>query len=153
MTPFKKIYERFEMRIEDFAVDELGVEVWTQMEKEYLMSALGMIELDGLYFYDMSGQLQIDLSDRDEDNDTFNRDLTNREIEVLSLYMAVAWYEPKVNSLEHTLMYYGSKDEKWTSQKDHLKMLEDRQKKYRMQARGYYAHNAGRNNPYLSGEI
>ena len=101
----------------------------------------------------MSGDLKIDLSDRDEDANTFNRKLTNREIEVLSLYMMIAWYEPRINSLEHTLMYYGSKDEKWTNQKDHLKMLEDRQKKYRMQARGYYSHNAGRNNSYLRGEI
>ena len=45
----------------------------------------------------------------------FDEDLTNGEIEVLSLYMVVAWYDSQINSLEHTNMFYGSKDEKWTS--------------------------------------
>lgn len=153
MTPFTAVYKRFEMKIEDLAPNEVGSDGWDEMKLEYLMSALGKIELDGLYFYDKTKSLELDLTDIDEENLQFNRTLSKKEIEVLALYMVAAWYEPRINSLEHTLMYYGSKDEKWTNQKDHLKVISDTQQKYLKEARAYYSHNAGRNNPFVNGEI
>lgn len=151
MTPYKKIFTRFELKIEELAPEEIGDVLWHQLEKEYLHSALSLIELDNLYFY--SNQLKQDLTDWDDELEVFNRDLSAKEIEVLSLYMIVAWYEPKINSLEHTLMYYGSKDEKWTSQKDHLRVISDKQKDYLRRARAYYNHNAGRNNSFIEGYV
>lgn len=152
MTSYETIFQRFESKIEDLAPEEIGVQGWHEMEKEYLNTALGMIELDDLYFYN-DNDTKNTFSDRDDEIEEFGRDLSNKEIEILSLYMVVAWYEPKVNSLEHTLMYYGSKDEKWTSQKDHLKVISDKQQEYLRRARSYYSHNAGRNNPYLNGVL
>lgn len=153
MTPFEIIYKRFESKIEDLAPEEIGAEGWEELKKEYILSALGLIELDDLYFYDSSNSLKYALTDRDDELEIFNRTLANKEIEVLSLYMVAAWYEPKINSLEHILMYYGSKDEKWTNQKDHLNVLSNKQKDYLKRARSYYSRNAGRNNPYVNGEI
>ena len=43
--------------------------------------------------------------------------------------MVVAWYDIRLNSLEHTNMFYGSKDEKWTSQKEHANYIMSIQKK------------------------
>lgn len=63
--------------------------------------------------------------------------------------MVVAWYEPKVNSLEHTTMMYGSKDEKWDNKKDHYKAVSDIQEKYRKRARKYIRNYSTRNNSYL----
>ena len=148
MTSYNTVFRRFESKIEDLSEKELGEEYWQEMMKEYMDTALGWIELDGLYFYNTGGIMD-DFSDRNDELGRFNRDLSNMEIEVLSLYMVAAWYEPKINSLEHTLAYYGSKDEKWTSQKEHLQMISDKQKKYLQRARGYYSHNAGRKNSYL----
>ena len=124
MTPFEIIYKRFESKIEDLAPEEIGAEGWEELKKEYILSALGLIELDDLYFYDSSNSLKYALTDRDDELEIFNRTLANKEIE-----------------------------EKWTNQKDHLNVLSNKQKDYLKRARSYYSRNAGRNNPYVNGEI
>lgn len=143
MTPYETVFNRFKLKIESTTLADLDKVSQKEMLLELLKSALSLIELDSL-------KIKNNLSDVNDSLDGFVADLLNSEIEVIALYMVVAWYEPIVNSLEHTLMFYGSKDEKWTNQRDHCKQMKTIQESYRSQARKYFMHHSSRNNSYLS---
>lgn len=145
MTSYATVFKRFENKIEDLKVVNLDSSDWNELCIEWLNSAIGMIELDSL-------RIEHDLSLKDDEIMQFEEDLTNAEIEVISLYMVVAWYDVKLNSLEHVNMFYGSKDEKWTSQKEHANYIMSIQKKYKKEARKYFRNHSSRNNSYLSGD-
>lgn len=142
MTEYKTIYNRFELKIEDISLMQMSEEVREEFLFNYMQSALSYIELAGL-------KIRTDLSDRDDSERKFNSTLYNSEIELISLYMVVAWYDYYINSLEHTLMFYGSKDEKWTSQKEHLRSMLDVQENYKIKARKYFRDYSYRYNDYL----
>lgn len=142
MTSYEKIYSRFLSKIEDSDLPKLTQSESNQLLEGWLESALGLMEIDKL-------KIEHDLSARHSEDAYFEEDLTNAEIEVLALYMVVAWYEPRVNSLEHTLLFMGSKDEKWTNQKDHLNAIKSIQESYRVKARKYVRNHSSRVNAYL----
>ena len=142
MTPYQKVFDAFLLKIEDLDLARLDPASQQAMLVGWLDAAIGFLEEDSL-------QLTHDYTDRNDELAQFNADLDNREIQVLALYMVVAWYEPKVNSLEHTTMMYGSKDEKWDNKKDHYKAVSDIQEKYRKRARKYTRNYSTRNNSYL----
>lgn len=142
MTPYTKVFNAFLLKIEDLDLARLDPASQQEMLVGWLDAAIGFLEQDDL-------KLEHDYTDRDDELAQFNVDLNNREIQVLALYMVVAWYEPKVNSLEHTTMMYGSKDEKWDNKKDHYKAVSDIQEKYRKRARKYLRNYSTRNNSYL----
>ena len=81
-------------------------------------------------------------------------ELTDEEfiIEILSLGMVVAWLEPKINSINNIAQMFGSKEEKFYSQSQHLSELrslvnDSKKTQRRMIAdRGYVW------NSYLDGE-
>ena len=68
------------------------------------------------------------------------------------MYMVAAWYEPKINSLETTLMFIGSKDEKWTAQKDQLSMQKEKRNYWKLEARKYFRNYGYKNNSYINEE-
>lgn len=144
-TSYEDIFKRFKKRIEDKDLPTFSEYEQTEMLTEWLDTAIGYIELDQL-------KLVNDLSDRDNDLGEFTADLTNAEMEVIAMYMVVAWYEPKINSLQATLLFIGSKDEKWTSQKDHLSMMTSNRDKWRLEARKYFRNYCYKNNSYLGGD-
>ena len=141
-TSYETIYSRFLKRIEDKDLPNFSEYEQNQMMAGWLDTAIGYIELDGL-------KIKSDLSNRDNDLEEFADDLTNAEIEVVAMYMVAAWYEPKINSLEHTLVFIGSKDEKWTSQKEHLNMMTASRDKWKLEARKYFRNYGYKNNSYL----
>ena len=145
MTSYATIFKRFENKIESLEPQKLGDDNWNELCVEYLNSAIAMIELDDL-------KIEHDFSNRDDEIQMFKEDLTNGEIEVLSLYMVVAWYDVKLNSLELTNFFYGSKDEKWESKKEHANYILAIQEKYRKKARKYIRNHSLRNNSYLRGD-
>ena len=59
--------------------------------------------------------------------------------------------EPKINALEHTLLFIGSKDEKWTGQKEHLEMMQKARDKWKLEARKHFRNYCYKNNSYLGG--
>ena len=129
MTSYETVFKRFENKVEDIKVLKLASDDWTELCLEWLNSAK---KNDVLF--------------------EFEDTLTNGEIEVIALYMVVAWYDIRLNSLEHTNMFYGSKDEKWTSQKEHANYIMSIQKKYKKEARKYFRNHSSRSNSYLDGE-
>lgn len=145
MTSYDIIFKRFENKIESLEPEKLGDDLWKELCVEWLNSAIGMIELDCL-------KITNDLSLRDDELFAFTVDLTNAEIEVIALYMVVAWYDIKLNSLELTNFFYGSKDEKWENKKDHANYIMNIQRKYKKEARKYFRNHSSRNNAYLRGD-
>lgn len=143
MTSYEEVYSRFLSKVEDTDLPNMSTEHAYKMLRQWLDSAISYIELDRL-------KLKNDLSDRDSDNETFNVTLENYEIELIAMYMQVAWYEPRVNSLEHTLLFMGTKDEKWTSQKDHWRLTKEIQDGIRKRARKYCREHSMRYNSYIT---
>lgn len=143
-TSYKKIYNSFLKRIEDKDLPNFSEDEQNQIMAGYLDAAIGYIELDGL-------EIISDLSNRDNELAVFKDDLTNAEIEVVAMYMVAAWYEPKINSLQTTLLFIGSKDEKWTSQKDYLNMMKENRDSWKLEAKKYFRNYGYKNNSYLGG--
>lgn len=144
-TPYEDVFKRFKKRIEDKDLPNFNEDDQIEMLTDWLDTAIGYIELDGL-------KIQNDLSNRDNDLQEFSADLSNSEKEIIAMYMVVAWYEPKINSLETTLMFIGSKDEKWTAQKDQLAMQKEKRDYWRLEARKYFRNYGYKNNSYISNE-
>lgn len=144
MTDFATVYERFLSKVEDTELAKMSLADRTSMLNGWLTSALAYIGADRLKMIN-------DLSTIDT-LQKFVADLENPEIEVIAMYMVVAWYDSKVNSLEHTLLFMGSKDEKWTNQKEHLKATKEIQDSYRRGARKYFRNHSSRYNQYINEE-
>ena len=72
--------------------------------------------------------------------------------EILSLGMVVAWLKPKINSINNITQFFGSKDEKFYSQSQHISELRglvndsEKQQRRMIADRGYVW------NSYLDGE-
>lgn len=143
-TPYENIYKSFLKKIEDKDLPLFSDEEQIEILTDWLNSAISYIELEGI-------QLVNNLSDRDNDLQQFNTDLLNYEIELIAMYMVVAWYEPKINSLQHILMFVGASGEKWTSQKEHLDMMMNVQESKRLEARKYARNYGYMHNSYIEG--
>lgn len=141
-TSYETIFTSFLKKIEDKDLPTYSTVEQEEMMTGWLDTAIAYIELNGL-------EIKNDLTDRDNDLQEFTADLSNGEIEVIAMYMAVAWYEPKINSLETTLMFIGSKDEKWTSQKEQLEMQIKKRDYWKLEARKYFRNYGYKNNSYL----
>lgn len=128
MTKYEVIYDRFLRKVEDVDLPQLSDEDQIAELTGWLNTAISRMLLQHI-------TLTHNLKDKDDELQYFNDDLTDREIELLALHMVVAWYEPKVSSLEHTLMYFGTKEEKFTNQKDHLNAIRNTRRAYQKEAR------------------
>lgn len=73
-------------------------------------------------------------------------------IEILALGTAIAWLEPKVKSINNLTKMYGSKEERWFSEANHLKELSALLKECKKEQRQMIADRGGIWNPYLDGE-
>ena len=142
MTPYNKVFDSFKRKIEDKDLPTFTKEEQVEMLTGWLDTAIGYIELDQL-------KMVNDLSDRDNESQTFNADLKNFEIEVIAMYMPAAWYEPRINSLEHTLLFVGASGEKWTDQNAHMKTLKTIRDDWKIEARKYFRNYNTKVNDYL----
>lgn len=128
MTSYQVIYDKFLSKIEDLSLAQMNEPDRMRMLYGWFDSALGMIQAEQL-------SMQSDLTNRNDETASFREDLSSNEIEAIALYMVGTWYEDRVNSLEHTSMFWGSTDEKWNNPKDHLKAVSENQEKYFNRAR------------------
>lgn len=140
-TPYENIFKSFLSKIEDRDLPKFDEDEQEQMMTGWLNTAIAYIDYNQL-------KIENDLTEKDDDLQEFEADLTNSEIEAIASLMVVAWYEPRINSLEHTLLIIGSKDEKWTSQKQHLEMLKKLQTDKRIDATKYFRNRGYKKNSY-----
>lgn len=75
-----------------------------------------------------------DLSDRDEELKQFNSDLTDLEVEILSLLIAREWVSSQLLSVTNTLQVFSGKETNYYSQAAHLKELQALDEKFRLEA-------------------
>jgi hypothetical protein len=99
VTTFDEIYDRFLSKVTDYELAALlDTDLNTRLKK-YLKSAIS----DFLY-------CQQDLSDRNEDSDTFNITLTESEQSILAKFMVVQWVNPQILRLENVRNELGNRD-------------------------------------------
>lgn len=72
--------------------------------------------------------------------------------EILGLGMAIQWLEPKINSTMNIAQMFGSKEEKFFSQSQHLKELRDLKESLHREQRSMIRDRGYAWNSYLDGE-
>ena len=147
---YDNIYSRFLSKVEAYDFLELPEDSIYMLLSEWLHSVIANPYVRRLFnkfsIYDEIQEIQYEMKysvDEDTDKEFLK--------EIISLGMIVAWLEPKVNSINNIAQMFGSKEEKFYSQSQHLSelraLLNDSQKKQRrMIADRGYAWNS-----YLAG--
>ena len=100
-TPYEKIYNRFSQKITDFNLVELDNDSLGEMLLGWLNSAIVRIR-----------RCKHDLTKRDDELLEFAEDLSDIELELLSMGMVDAWVSQYLNSTENVLQMISGKEEK-----------------------------------------
>ncbi|MEJ3719129.1 hypothetical protein WGM54_14000 [Paenibacillus polymyxa] len=113
MTPYSKIFERFQGKIQDYTIDEMFLNSIEDYEN-YLTGFLksGLVKFS---------YCKNDLFDRDEENRSFTADLTELEQEILSQLMLSEWFEKEVNNILDMRLAISSSDWKRYSESQNFK--------------------------------
>lgn len=135
-TPYEKIYERFLNSVTDFNLAELDDNTLDEMLRDWLHKAI------------VRTRTSSDLS-RDDDTDVFNNDLSDLDIELLSLGMKLAWLDQTLASTELTLQFIGGKEEKWFSQAAHISELRALREDTKLEIQKLHSYNTYVNNSYF----
>ena len=122
-TPYETIYNQALSKIEDPTLAMLPEEDLENMLHGYLMSAIAKHR-----------KCEHDLSDRDEELKQFNFDLSDLEMEILSILMVREWISQRLNSVTNVMQVFGGKEEKWFSQASHIKELREMDDRLRLEA-------------------
>lgn len=141
MTSYETIYNRFLSKITDYKILQMEDEDVKMMLNGWMTSALANFRT-----------CESDLSKRDELLEKFDDDLTDLEIEILSILMVSEWLAPQLNSALLTKQLITGKDEKFYSQSAHLKELMELQTASDKKARLLLNRYRLVNNAYLTEE-
>lgn len=101
-TPYEKVYGRFLNHMSDFNLADLDDHTLNEMLKDWLHSAI------------VKTRTSSDLS-RDDENEVFNKDLSDLDIELIAMGMRLSWLDQRINSTEYTSLFVGGKEEKFYS--------------------------------------
>ena len=123
MTQYSTLYEKCLSKIEDPTLAMLPEEDLENMLHGYLMSAIAKHR-----------KCEHNLSDRDEELKQFNFDLSDLEIEIISILMTREWISQRLNSVTNVMQVFGGKEEKWFSQASHIKELREMDDRLRLEA-------------------
>lgn len=111
-TEFSTIYNCFYSKITDDMYMELDKEQTETMTEELFNRALPWFEFPRINIYDFN-----------RENKTYNIELSNEEINIIAVYMVVAWLTQQLASVEQTRMKFSGSDFKFTSQANHMARL------------------------------
>lgn len=137
-TPYEKIYNRFLSRTTDFNLAELDDYTLNKMLKSWLYSAI------------IKTRTSSDLSARDEENEAFKSDLSDLDVELLSMGMTLAWLDQTLNSTELTLQFLGGKEEKFFSQSAHISELRNLRADTLREMQQLYTYDTYNNNDFFN---
>lgn len=138
MTSYETVYNRCLAKIEDPTLAMLPEEDLEEMLHGYLLSAIAKHR-----------KCEHDLSDRDEELRQFNSDLSDLEIEIISLLMCREWVSQQINSVTLTLQVFSGKETNYFSQSAHLKELIALDDKWRLEAQQLSRDYTYTNNEYF----
>lgn len=122
-TPYETIYNRALSKIEDPTLAMLPEEDLENMLHGYLMSAIAKHR-----------KCEHDLSDRDEELKQFNSDLSDLEIEILSILMVREWISQRLHSVTTVMQTFSGKETNFYSQAAHIKELREMDDRLRLEA-------------------
>lgn len=111
MTSYNEIFTRFLAKVTDLSLAKMPEEDLVSVLNGYLSSAI----VDFV-------RPTSDLSQRDDELQTFTVDLLEYEQEVLARYMLSEWLQPQIMSTTNTLLAFSAKESH--SQALHLKELQ-----------------------------
>lgn len=135
-TPYEKVYGRFLNSVTDFNLVELDDHTLNEMLMDWLHKSI------------VRTRTSSDLS-RNDENETFNNDLSDLDIELLSLGMKLAWIDQNLSSTELTLQFIGGKEEKWFSQAAHIAELRGLREDTKLEIQKLHSYNTYVNNSYF----
>lgn len=135
-TPYENVYGRFLNSVTDFNLVELDDYTLNEMLKDWLCKAI------------VRTRTSSDLSRNDKD-EAFNNDLSDLDIELLSLGMKLAWLDQTLSSTELTLQFIGGKEEKWFSQAAHIAELRGLRDDTKLEIQKLHAYNTYTKNSYF----
>lgn len=118
-TPFEDIYKSFLSKITDDMYMELDENQTNAMLFELLENAIPFFEFP-----------RQDMTDYDVMLQSYNIELTQEEINILSTYMVVGWLNQQLASVDNVRMKYSGSDFKFTSQANHMAKLITLKEKY-----------------------
>lgn len=111
-TTYETIYNRALSKITDYELASLPEYDLEEMLHGYLLSSIAKFR-----------KCKNDLKDRDDENKTFNVDLEDEEIEILSIMIVREWLQPQVQSTLLTKQIFSGKEQNYYSQSAHIKEL------------------------------
>lgn len=118
-TPFEDIYKSFLSKITDDMYMELDENQTNAMLFELLENAIPFFEFP-----------RQDMTDYDAMLQSYNIELTQEEINILSTYMVIGWLNQQLASVDNVRMKYSGSDFKFTSQANHMAKLITLKEKY-----------------------
>lgn len=137
-TPYETIYTRCLAKLEDPTLAMLPEEDLEDMLHGWMLSAIAKHR-----------KCEHDLSDRDEELKQFNSDLSDLELEIISLLMCREWVSQQLNSVALTLQVFSGKETNYFSQAAHLKELIALDDKWRLEAQQLSRDYTYTNNDYF----
>ena len=123
MTQYSTLYERALSKITDPTLAMLPEEDLENMLYGWMISAIAKHR-----------KCTNDLSDRNEDLKQFNSNLTDLEMEILSILIAREWVSSALLSVTTVLQTFSGKETSFFSQAAHLKELQSLDEKLRLEA-------------------
>lgn len=136
-TPYEKVYDRFLSSVTDFNLVELDDYTLSEMLRDWLNKAI------------VRTRTSNSLS-RNDENEAFDNDLSDLDIELLSLGMKLAWLDQTLSSTELTLQFVGGKEEKWFSQASHISELRGLREDTKLEIQKLHSYNTYINSSYFN---
>ena len=139
-TPYETIYNRALNKLEDPQLLMMPEEDLEEMLHGYLLSAIAKHR-----------KCEHDLSDRDEELKQFNSDLSDLEIEILSILVLREWISQRLHSVTNVLQVFSGKETKWFSQAQHIAELRALDESLKIEAQKLSRDYTYTNNDYFNG--
>lgn len=124
MTSYETVYNAFSQKITDYVLLDLSDTDLRDLLLRWLKSAIVKTK-----------KCKNNLSDRDDELNTFNSELLDVEIEILASLMVVEWINPQLNSTMYTSQFFGGKDEKFYAQSNQIDGIRNLKKDMQVEAR------------------
>ena len=139
MTSYEVLYNRCLSKLEDPTLMQLPEEDLEEMLHGYLLSAIAKHR-----------KCEHDLSDRDEELKQFNSDLSDIEVEIISILMLREWIGQRLHSVTNVMQVFSGKETKWFSQAAHVAELRELDDRLRLEAQKLSRDYTYTNNDYFN---
>ena len=136
-TPYEKVYSRFLNKCSDFNLVDLDDHTLNEMMKDWLDSAI------------IRTRTSSDLSARDDEAEVFENDLTDQDVELLSMGMVLAWLDQRIQSTEYTSLFIGGKEQKFYAPSAQLAELRNLRADILREMQQIHCYNTYFNNSYF----